>query len=144
VSNVYSYGIHKDLAAPQLFFLVMLDESAKQLGVDDLVDLAAIIVGWPYLSTRRKPAGTTAGTSIASRVARRHLDFEIKARILPTLTLKSVARLKILYTNNLGVFVGRTVPVVGEMLLAYDVTVISYRTVRHYNRLVKPEDQVLQ
>ncbi|OBR53968.1 STM2901 family protein [Paraburkholderia tropica] len=140
--NVYDYGIHRNLSPSELFFLVFLDETSQQLGMDDLVDVAAIIVGWPLLPTRRKPGGTTKGTSIASRVARRHLDFEIKARILPTLTLKSASKLKILFTNNLGVFVGRAVPVVGEVMLTYDAATISYKSVIHYNRLVKPEDKV--
>ena len=54
----------------------------------------------------------------------------------------SVRRLKILFTNNLGVFVGRAVPVVGEALLAYDAATITYRSVIRYNQLVKPEDKV--
>nr|WP_260400663.1 hypothetical protein [Paraburkholderia bannensis] len=39
-------------------------------------------------------------------------------------------------------FVGRAVPVVGEVMLTYDAATISYRSVIHYNRLVKPEDKV--
>jgi hypothetical protein len=62
--------------------------------------------------------------------------------ILPTLTLGSVRRLKILWTRNIGVFVGRTVPIIGEVILAYDVSVISYRSAVHYNQLVKPEDRL--
>lgn len=140
--NLYSYGIHHDLTASQLFFVVMLDESASHLGVSDLAALGGAIVGWPFLSTRQKPKGATIGTSIASRVARRHLDYEIRWRILPTLTLASVRNMKIIFTRNLGVFVGRAVPVVGEAIIAHDVWTISHRTVAHYNRLVKPEDQV--
>ncbi len=117
--NTYAYGIHRNLTPPELFFLVFLDETSKQLGFDDLVATAAIIVGWPFLPTRRKPLGTTKGTSIASRIARKHLDFEIKQRILPTLTLQSVKKLRVLYTNNIGVFAGRATPVIGEVILAY-------------------------
>jgi len=111
-------------------------------GVDELTGLALLIIGWPFLPTRRKPKGATIGTSIASRVARRHLDFKIEKDILPTLTLGSVRRLKILWTRNIGVFVGRTVPIIGEVILAYDVSVISYRSAVHYNQLVKPEDRL--
>ena len=95
-----------------------------------------------HFPTRRKPKGATIGTSIASRVARRHLDFKIEKDILPTLTLGSVRRLTILWTRNIGVFVGRTVPIIGEVILAYDVSVISYRSAVHYNQLVKPEDRL--
>ncbi|WP_367949118.1 hypothetical protein [Paraburkholderia sp. NMBU_R16] len=88
---------------------------------------------WAFLPTKRKPKGAAIGTSIASRVARRHLDFKIEKDILPTLTLGSVRRLKILWTRNIGVFVGRTVPIIGEVILAYDVSVIGYRSAVHYN-----------
>ncbi len=97
----------------------MLDEAAKHFGVDELTGLALLIIGWPLLPTRRKPKGATIGASIASQVARRHLDFKIEKDILPTLTLGSVRRPKILWTRNIGVFVGRTVPIVGEVILAY-------------------------
>jgi hypothetical protein len=140
--STYTYGIHTNLTAPQLFFLVMLDESAQQLGVEDVTALACIIAGWNFLPTRRKPLGATVGTSIASRVARKHLDFKISKEILPTLTFGSVKRFKILWTRNIGVFVGRAVPIVGEIILAYDVSIISYRSVVRYNQLVKLEDRL--
>lgn len=79
---------------------------------------------------------------MASRVARRHLGFKIEKDILPTLTLGSVRRFKILWTCNIGVFVGRTVPIVGEVILAYDVSIISYRSTVHYNQLMKPEGRL--
>lgn len=88
------------------------------------------------------PTGPTIDTSIASRVARRHLDFKIEEDILPTLTLGSVRRFKILWTCNIGVFVGRAVPIIGEVILAYDVSIISNRSAVHYNQLVKPKDRL--
>ena len=47
-----------------------------------------------------------------------------------------------LWTRNIGVFVGRTASIIGEVILAYDVSVISYRSAVHYNQLVKPEDRL--
>ena len=142
MSNYYSYGVQTGLTPCQLFFLVMVDEAVEQLGVTDVVGVAMIIAGWPFLPTRQKPFGTTKGTSIASRLSRKHLPFEIRARILPTLTLASVKQFKIFYTRNIGKFVGRAVPVIGEAIVAYDVVVITRKTILHYNRLVKAEDQV--
>ncbi|RQV85989.1 hypothetical protein DF160_06180 [Burkholderia anthina] len=43
---------------------------------------------------------------------------------------------------DIGVFVGRAVPVVGWVIAAKDVTMISIRSVSRYNALVKPEDKV--
>ena len=45
-------------------------------------------------------------------------------------------------SRNIDVFVGRTVPIIGEVILAYDVSVISYCSAVHYNQLVKPEDRL--
>jgi len=65
----------------------------------------------------------------------------MKAR-LPTLTLKSMREFRFAYTQNLGAFVGRSIPGIGYVMTAYDVIVINMRAVRHYNRLVKTEDQI--
>jgi len=142
VSNVYDYGIHKGLSPPQLFFMVMLNETSEELGVKDLEALGAAIAGYPLLSTRAKFAGTTKGTSIASKLARTALPINLRTRVLPTLTFKSVRSLKFIFTRNIGTFVGRAIPVVGEVLLARDVSLISIHSVRKYNQLVKTEDQV--
>lgn len=45
------------------------------------------------------------------------------------------------FTRELGAFVGRAVPVVGWVITAADLSVIMYRSVLEYNRLVKPEDR---
>ncbi|CCJ78744.1 Putative membrane protein [Cronobacter muytjensii 530] len=50
--------------------------------------------------------------------------------------------LKIFWVNNLGAFVGRAVPVLGWIILAKDVSLISYNTVNHYNKLVRKEDRI--
>lgn len=142
MSNTYNFGIHSDLTPQELFFLVFLDETQEQLGIKDLAAVSGIIVGHPFLSTRGKFAGATKGTSIASKVARKLLPFEIKYKILPTLTLKSVANLKIIFTRNIGTFVGRAIPVVGQVVLTYDAFRISFNAVRNYNRIVKKEDQI--
>nr|WP_322094629.1 hypothetical protein [Paraburkholderia bannensis] len=142
VVNIYQYGIHKNLTPPELFFLIAVDETCEELGVSDAVAVASVLAGQNWLPTRAKPLGATPGTSVASRLSRRFLDYDIKWRILPTLTNGSVRQLKILMTRNIGKFVGRAVPVVGWAIAAHDVTTISIRSVRHYNRLVKQEDRI--
>ncbi|CDN62523.1 hypothetical protein I35_4687 [Burkholderia cenocepacia H111] len=51
--------------------------------------------------------------------------------------------IRISFTHRLGAWVGRTIPVVGEVFLAHDAFLIMRNTVTTYNRLVKPEDRVL-
>lgn len=43
---------------------------------------------------------------------------------------------------NIGTFVGRTVPVVGWLILAYDVSRISAESVITYNKIVRVEDRL--
>ncbi len=49
---------------------------------------------------------------------------------------------RIASTRNLGAWVGRTIPVVGELFLAADAAVIMFNTVRRYNAVVKLENRV--
>ncbi|WP_414142871.1 STM2901 family protein [Burkholderia cepacia] len=141
-NNTYSFGTHRDLTPMELFFLVFIDETCKELGVDDVAAVVAIVAGQNWMPTRAKPFGTTPGTSVASILSRKYLDYDLKKKILPTLTNASVKRLKFILVRNIGVFVGRAVPVVGWVIAAKDVTMISIRSVSRYNALVKPEDKV--
>nr|WP_230960508.1 hypothetical protein [Burkholderia pseudomultivorans] len=50
--------------------------------------------------------------------------------------------LRIKFTRNIGAFVGRAIAGVGWVILASDVTMITYRSVTTYNSMVKPEDRL--
>jgi hypothetical protein len=120
----------------------MVEETTKALDVEDISAVIAILIGQPWLPTRGKFGGATKGTSVASIVCRALFDYSFKKNILPTLTNQSLIRLRFRMVNNLGVFVGRWIPQAGWAVTAYDVVRISMLTVLHYNRLVKPEDQI--
>jgi len=114
-----------------------------ELGVSDAAGIAMILAGSRFLSTRGKFAGAVKGTSVASKVSRSLLPYEIKYRILPTFTSwASVARLRVKLTNHIGVFVGRAIPGVGWAITAFDVAMIGNKTVMEYNRRVKREDRL--
>nr|WP_262390321.1 hypothetical protein [Burkholderia arboris] len=113
------------------------------MGVDDAVRIAMVLLGQRFIPTRGKFANAVKGTSIASVVARRMLPYELKHRILSTVTsLTSLIMLRIKFTQNIGAFVGRAIPGVGWVILATDVSLITYRTVGAYNSMVKPEDRL--
>ncbi|AYR22662.1 STM2901 family protein [Herbaspirillum rubrisubalbicans] len=143
MTNKYRYGIHENLSPNELLFYIFVDETCKELGVDDIGAAAAILAGENIIPTRAKPRGATKGTSVASILSRRYLNYDLKKRILPTVTRESIKRLQILMTRNIGAFVGRAVPVVGWVFMAYNVASISVRAVANYNRRVKPDDRVL-
>ncbi|NLP64345.1 STM2901 family protein [Paraburkholderia sacchari] len=140
--NLYIYGEHKNLTPQGLFFCVMVEETCKALGVEDIVAVVAVLAGQPVLSTRGKFGGATRGTSIASKVSRALFDYDFERNILPTLTNKSILMLRFRMVNNLGVFIGRWTPMVGWAIAAYDVVKISVLTILHYNQLVNPEDRI--
>lgn len=137
----YCYNEMVGLSPGELFFWIMVDEAQNQLGVQDIAAMFAVIAGQPIVPTRGKFAKATKGTSIASIAARRTLNYDLKYRVLPTVTNQSIRNLRILFTRNIGKFVGRAVPVVGWIILAYDVTVITRRTISEYNRRVSDADQ---
>jgi hypothetical protein len=114
-----------------------------ELGISDAVGVSMILAGSRFLPTRGKFAGAVKGTSIASKLSRTLLPFEIKQRILPTFTSwTSVVLLRVKLTSHIGVFVGRAIPGVGWVITAADVGIIGYKTVVEYNRRVKQEDRL--
>jgi hypothetical protein len=139
--NLYRYNELTNLRSTELFFWIAVDKTLDQLGVHDVAAVFAILAGQPIIPTRAKVGGATKGTSIASIAARRVLNYDLRFR-LPTITGSSITTLRIAFTKNLGAFVGRSVPVVGWIILANDVIQIVYNTVSTYNSLVKPADRL--
>jgi len=86
--------------------------------------------------------GATKGTSVASVMSRSLFRYELRRKVLPTFTPGSIRRLRWILTHRLGVFIGRTIPGAGWVILANDVFQITYHTVMKYNRSVAPEDKV--
>ncbi|WP_063532607.1 STM2901 family protein [Burkholderia sp. MSMB1589WGS] len=141
--STYNYLSHQNLTPVELFFFVAADETCKQVGIDDVEAVILIFSGLPILPTRAKPLGATKGTSVASVMSRSVFRYELKRKVLPTVTLQSIKGLRVILTHRLAVFVGRTLPGVGWVLLAKDAFYIVRNTISRYNQLAKPEDRVL-
>ncbi len=127
----------------ELLFYVFIDETCKEFGVDDVSAAAAVLAGQNWIPTRAKPRGATKGTSLASIMGRRYLNYDLKRKILPTVTNESLKTLRILMTKNIGKCVGRALPLVGYAVSAHNVASIKSRSVANYNRRVRTEDKVL-
>ncbi|WP_321965947.1 STM2901 family protein [Burkholderia cepacia] len=140
--NRYTYGTWHNLRPVDVFALVALDETRKQLGLDDLATASAMLLGQGDVPVPGKFAGATPGTSVASLAARKLFPQILPFR-LPMITGVGLSGIRISFTRRLGAWVGRTIPVVGEVFLARDAFLIMRNTVTTYNRLVKPEDRVL-
>jgi hypothetical protein len=139
----YSYNEQKELSAMELFFVIAVEKTLEQLGVKDIGAVVAVLSGQPILPTRGKLYGMTKGTSVASVVCRLFITYEAKTMRLPMLTGNSLKTLRIAMTKNLGAFVGRTVPVVGWIILTYDVVRIMWSTVTAYNKIVSAQDRLV-
>ncbi|AOJ63941.1 hypothetical protein WL76_09155 [Burkholderia ubonensis] len=142
MKQTYHYGSHRELTPQELFFLIAIDETCKQLGVEDVGAVAAILAGQNWIPTRAKFAGATKNTSLASIGSRALLNYNIKYQILPTLTNASVKQMKFFFVRNIGTFVGRAIPVVGWAVAAHDVYAIATNSVARFNRLVNREDRL--
>lgn len=139
--RVYNYGDAQGINAGQVFLCVFADTFMEHFGIEDVAAVFAVILGQPLLPTTGKFAGATRGTSIASK----YLSQMIKIRSpisLPMITGSSLASLRVAFTRNVGRWAGRAVPVVGWVLLAYDISRITYNTVNRYNALVHNEDRL--
>lgn len=104
--NRYTYGIHQNLTPADLFVYVALDETRKQLGLDDLAAASALLLGQADVSVPGKVAGATAGTSVASLTARTLLPFKVRVR-LPMITKVGLSGVRVAFPRNLGAFVGQ-------------------------------------
>lgn len=141
MSGPYAYNDLHDLSREELFLWIAIDETLEQLGGVDIVAAAAVLSGQPFIPTRGKFGGATKGTSVASVATRRLLKQRMPIA-LPTITGATPATLKLTFTKSLGAFVGRSVPGVGWMILAYDVVQIVDKTVRKYNLLAREVDRL--
>lgn len=140
LNGTYFFNGLSNLSAGELLFWFFLDEAGQQLGVDDLATLALVILGQPMKATRAKPLGATPGTSYLSYHLREWLKFKVDN--WPTLTTGSIKRLKFSYVTNLGAFVGRWIPILGIVILAYDVTAIAYKATTRFNLIARKEDRL--
>jgi hypothetical protein len=138
---MYSYKSESNLSSTELYISIVIDKTIEQLGLNDIAAITAILSGQPVLSTRGKFSGATKGTSVASKYASKYLPYKSPVR-LPTITGSSVSSLKVTFTKNIGRFVGRTIPIIGWVILAADVVVIMYRSQSEYNKIVDESDQL--
>lgn len=135
----YSYKDINNLEPVELFFLIAADKMLEHFGGYDIAAAIMIVSGQPLIPTRAKFKGAVKGTSLASLTARRHINYELKYKILPTFTGNKLSQLRFILHRNLGVFVGRTIPIVGWAIITWDIVQITRKTIETYNSIVLSE-----
>jgi len=147
LNGTYFYGGLANLSAGELFFWIMVDVTAEHFtGAKDVIAGAAIYAGSNQIEVKGKLGGATKGTSYASTYSRKLLKEIMLPFKLPTWIHSpkpgNPFRIKQLMTQRLATFAGRTIPVVGWVVLATDVAQISYQAMVRYNRIVSKEDRI--
>lgn len=141
LNGTYFYDGTSNLSAGRLFFWIMLDETLDHFGITDIAGIFSIYIGSNSMTVAGKFAGATPGTSVASTYSRRLFRGQMMPMRLPT-WIGFPPNVKRIMTRKLGTFVGRTIPVVGWVILASDVSIIGYKATKKYNTIVNPADRL--
>jgi len=129
----YTYNEQIGLTATELYFAILTDQAADQLGITDMAAVAGIIAGQPLLSKRFVTPGSSSGTSILSKILSKRLGTSPVR--LPTIVANS-GRVGIAMTKSIGKFTSRAIPFVGWGMLTYDAGMILYNTQGEFNKMV--------
>ncbi|CAE1145455.1 MULTISPECIES: STM2901 family protein [Serratia] len=141
----YFYAERYHLSIGELFFMIFCEETANQLGIQDVGAVAAILGGFNVSKTRGKFRGNITDTSYVSRGARKvfgNKTFPGNIKLPSVVGGYPPSTMRVILTRKLGTFVGRAVPVLGWIILAKDITEISFRTVVKYNTIARGSDKL--
>ena len=147
LNGTYFYAGRSNLKASELFFMIFCEKFVEQLGlgIADFSAVVALLAGRNDQPTRTKPRNAIDGTSHLSKASRRvfgNAKFPYGIRLPTFIGGYTPWTMKPRITAKVGTFVGRTIPVVGWVILASDVSQISYKTVRDYNKIARGNDKV--
>ncbi|MDR4504842.1 MAG: RHS repeat-associated core domain-containing protein [Candidatus Scalindua sp.] len=141
-TRTYLYNGQDSLTASKLYIQILIGKAAEQFGIKDVAASTAILTGAPLIPKRFNTPGSTKGTSVASKFLSK-ISGSIPVG-LPTITgfprILGGNRLRVSLTTAVGRFAGRTVPIVGWGVLAYDVGMTFYMTQVEFNRITKGEE----
>ncbi len=149
LNGTYFYAGRSNLTASELFFSWSSVKNVVDqlgLGLVDFGAVVAIVSGRNTLPTRAKPNGAEKGTSYASKSLAKKCSK--KAQFPFGIKLPSViggyppSTIRIRAVANIGTFTGRAIPVVGWVILASDISQITYRTIRDYNAIARGNDKL--
>lgn len=131
LGGTYFYAGRTNLSASEMLFMVFCEETAHQLGIEDLGAIVAVVSGLNVSKTRGKFRGNIKDTSYASRGARKIFGKNVPGNVkLPSVVGGyPPSTMRIILTRKMGTFVGRAVPVVGWIIIAKDITEIAFRSV---------------
>lgn len=124
----------------ELLLWLILDEFKKIFsGITDMLAIASLLTSFPVIPVTGKLGGApTKGTSPMSMVSRYLIRYRFKTRHR-TITWKQMLNGRWAYTTSLGAYVGRWVPWLGAVLVAWDLTKITRNVIHRYQLIVFKE-----
>ncbi|EPO9964628.1 STM2901 family protein, partial [Enterobacter roggenkampii] len=128
-----------------LFFMIYCESIADHFGIDDVAGIAALYSGANNQKTRKKPAGAKEGTSRASKAMRRYFKqakFPYGIRLPTWIGGYTPWTVRCRMVSQISTFIGRTIPLVGMVILVADVSLITYAAIRDYNRIARGSDKL--
>lgn len=141
LNGTYFYNGSSNLSAGELFFWIMIDETLDHFGISDIAAITGVYLGSNSITVAGKFAGATPGTSVASIYSRKLFRDRMLPIGLPT-WVGFPPKVNMIMTKRLGTFVGRTIPVIGWVIFASDVSSITYKTISKYNIIARQSDRV--
>jgi hypothetical protein len=141
LNGTYFYDGSSNLSAGELFFWIMIDETLDHFGISDIAAVTGVYLGSNSVTVAGKLAGATPGISVASIYSRKLFRDRMMPVRLPT-WIGYPPHAKRVMTQRLGTFVGRTIPVIGWVVLAVDVSTITFKAVNKFNIIAHPSDRL--
>ncbi|AHK21012.1 putative membrane protein [Yersinia pseudotuberculosis IP 32953] len=147
LGGTYFYAGRSNLTASGLLFMIFFEKTVDQfgLGMADFGAAAAILSGRNNLPTRPKPISAMKGTSYASKAARgvfKKSQFPFGIQLPTWIGGYTPWTAKRRMVSNIGTFVGRSIPLLGLIIIAADVSEITYRAIRDYNTIARGNDKI--
>lgn len=127
----YDYNGKSYDSKVELYGAILIDQTAEQFGIKDIVALASALDGTFPSINKVGALGSGNKTSYASKYGSKLLPQKMPMK-LPTHIKNGTLR----YTKVLGRFLGRIAGPVGWSILAYDIGKTLYNTQMIYNKIV--------
>jgi hypothetical protein len=145
LNGTYFYAGKSNLTAGGLLFMIFSENTADQFGFGDFGALVALYSGVNNQTTRGKPRTALKGTSRASQKVRavfKQAKFPFGIQLPTWIGGYTPWTVKRRMVSQISTFIGRTIPLIGELVLISDVSQIVYRSIRDYNMIARGDDKI--
>lgn len=145
LNGTYFYAGRSNVNASELFFMVFVMNTAKHFGIVDVAAVVALYSGINDQTTRAKPINAVPVTSRVSKSVRgllKNTMFPFGIKMPTWIGGYTPWTVKLKMVRKVSTFVGRTIPLIGEVILIADVSRITYCSLRDYNFIARGDDKL--